>query len=102
DGEEAEDELGKFFPQKGCLVFYLLGGGSDSEGLADPLNCIGENDEADERVAAGFGEDSVFTGGIGVESAGGGGFGGIVDGEASPDAIGVVAHVQGVADEREG
>ena len=39
---------------------------------------------------------------VAVERAGDGGFGGVVDGEAGPDAVGLLAHVQEVADQREG
>ena len=80
----------------------MLCGGAAGEALSHPLDGVGEDDEADEGVAAGLGEYGVLSGGVGVESAGGGGFGGVVDGEAGPEAVGVVAHVEGVADQRKG
>ena len=93
--------LGNLFQRKAALLSScrLRAAG---ETFAYPLDGVGEDDEADEGVTAGFGEDGVLACGVGVERAGGGGFGGVVDGEASPDAIGVIAHVEGVADEREG
>ena len=102
DDEEAEDELGEFLPEEGGFVVELLGGGAAGEAVAHPLDGVGEDDEADEGVAAGLGEDGVLAGGVGVEGSGGGGFGGVVDGEAGPEAVGVVGHVEGVADQREG
>ena len=72
------------------------------ETFARPLDGVGEDDEADQGVAAGLGEDGVLACGVGEECSGGGGFGGVVDGEAGPEAVGVVAHVERVADEREG
>ena len=94
--------LGNFFQRKAALLSSCAGGGAAGEAFACPVDRVGEDDEADEGVAAGLGEDGVLAGGVGVERAGGGGFGGVVDGEAGPEAVGVVAHVQRVADEREG
>ncbi len=52
DEQKAEDEFGKFLPEEGGFV-------SDGLGLAaaGPIDGVGENDEADEGVAAGFDED---------------------------------------------
>ena len=50
----------------------------------------------------GLGQHGDLAGGVGVERAGGGGFGGVVDGEAGPQAVGLVAQVERVADQRKG
>src|SRR6202007_3438331 len=67
-----------------------------------PVDGVGEHDEADEGRARSFREDRDAAGFIAVEGAGDRGLGGVVDGEAGPDAIGLLAHVQGVADGWEG
>ena len=98
DGErhEAEDELGELLPEE--EGFALDAGGLT---LRCPVDRVAENDEADERGARGLGEDGNAAGKVAVEGAGDGGFGGVVDGEAGPDAVGLLAHVEGVSDERE-
>ncbi len=84
-------------PQEGGFV-------ADGFGLAaaGPIDGVGEDDEADEGVASGLGEDSELGGRVGVESAGGGGFGSVIDGETGPDAVCVISKMECVADEREG
>src|SRR5271154_32794 len=96
DEQEAEDELGKLLPEKGCLVadrFCLA--------LAGPVDGVGEHDEADHGVSRGLYEDGEFPGGVGVESACSGGFGGVVHREACPYAVGAVTQVEEMADQRE-
>ncbi len=97
DEEKAQDEFGEFLPEEGGFV-------ADSFGLAlaGPIDGVGKNDEADHGVAGGLGEDGEFAGSVGIESAGGGGFGGVVHGEAGPEAVGLVGEMERVADEREG
>ncbi len=90
DDQEAEDELGEFLPEEGGFVVELFGGGAAGETFADPEDRVAEDNEADEGVAAGLGEDGELAGGVGVEGPGGGGFGGVVDGETGPDAVGVM------------
>ena len=93
--QEAEHELRELVPEKGTLV-------GDPFGLTlpGPVERIAEDDEADAGVAAGLGEDGEFAGGVGIERAGGGGLGGVVDGESGPEAIGVIGHVQHMTDQR--
>lgn len=97
EGYEAEDELGEFLPEEEGFAF-------DAGGLAlrCPVDGVAEDDEADEGGACGLGEDSDAAGEVAVEGSGDGGFGGIVDGEAGPDAIGLLGHVECVADGGEG
>src|SRR5208283_3731614 len=94
---KAEDELGEFLPEEGGFV-------ADSFGLAlaGPVDGVGQNDEADHGVARGFDEDGKFGGGVGIESASGGGFGGVVYGEAGPETVGLIGEMERVTDEREG
>ncbi len=96
DEQKTEDELREFLPKEGGFV-------GDDAGLAAGrvIDGVGEDNEADEGVAGGFDEDGEFSGGVGIECAGGSGFGGVVDGEAGPGAIGVIAEMERVADERE-
>ena len=97
DEQESQHELREFFPEKSSFVADDL-----SLSARCPVDRIGEHDEADEGVAGGLGEDGDFAGGVGVERAGGGCFGGVVDGEAGPESVGFVAQMQRVADERKG
>ena len=83
-------------PEEGDLVGYVLG-----LALAGPVEGVGQDDETDEGIASGFGEDSKFCGGVGIERARSGGFGGVVYGEPGPDAVSVIGEMQGVADQRE-
>src|SRR5713226_3170203 len=93
--QEAENELRKFLPEECGLV-------PDHLGLpaAGPVNRIGEHDEADHRVARGLRENGQFAGRVGVKRTGGSGFGGVVDREPRPQAVGVIAEVQRVANQR--
>ncbi len=87
DEEEAEDEFRELVPEEGGLVVELGAVRGFAEKLAllvGPLDGVEENDEADEGVAAGLGEDGELACGVGVEGSGGGGLGGVVDGEAGP------------------
>jgi hypothetical protein len=95
DQQESQNKFREFLPEEGGFV-------SDGLGLATtgPIDGVGEDDETDESVASGLGEDGELCGGVGIESASGGGFGGIVDGETRPNAIGVIREMEGVADER--
>ena len=65
-----------------------------------PVKSIAEHDEANQRVARCFGQDGYLAGGVGIERAGGGGLCGVVDGQTRPQAVGLVAQMQRVADER--
>ena len=94
--------MGNFCQRKAPCAASCDSGGGVGEAFARPLDGVGEDDESDQRVAAGFGEDGVLACGVGVEGACGGGFGGVVDCESRPEAVGVVGHVQGMADEGEG
>jgi hypothetical protein len=96
DQQEAEDELGEFRPEEGGFVLDLRG-----LALGGPVDGVAKDDEADQGVAAGLGEDGDLAGGVGVERAGRGGLGGVVYGEAGPDAVGMVGEVQRVSDEGE-
>ena len=95
DEEESEDELGELVPEKGGFVLDLCCGSAAGESFARPLDGVGQDDEADESVAAGFGEDGEFSGGVGVEGSGGGCFGGVIDGETGPEAVGAIGHGAG-------
>ena len=97
DEKEAEDELGEFLPEESGFVADGFG-----LALAGPIDGVGENDETDHGVARGFGEDGEFAGGVGIESAGGGGFGGVVHGEAGPETVGLVREMEGMAEEGKG
>ena len=70
--------------------------------LRRPVDRVAEDDEADEGGARGLGEDGPAAGVLPVERAGDDGLGGVVDGEAGPHAVSLLAHVQGVADGGEG
>src|SRR5215472_7503157 len=95
DRDEAEDELGKLLPEKKRLVLHVL-----RLPAAGPVDGVTEDDEADEGGARGFGKDGNAAGFVAVERAGHGGLGGVVDGEAGPDAVTLLAHVERVADGR--
>ena len=69
--------------------------------FAGPVDGVGENDETDQGVARGLGEDGEFGGGVGIKRTGGGGFGGIVYRKTGPDAVGVIGEMEGVADQWE-
>jgi len=97
DGDEPEDELGELLPEEEGLV--LDGGGLS---LGGPVDGVAEDDEAEEGRPRGLGEDGEASGSVAVDGSGDGGFGGVIDGESGPDAVGLLAHVQGVADGREG
>ena len=43
-----------------------------------PVDGVGEDNKADQSVACGLGEDCDLAGGVGVESSGGSGLGGVV------------------------
>ena len=79
-------------------MFCTFGGLS----LRGPVDGVAEDDEADEGAARGLGEDGDVAGGVAVERSGDDGFGGVVDGEAGPHAVRLLAHVKGVADDGEG
>ena len=97
EGYEAEDELGEFLPEEEGFAFYARG-----LALRGPVDRVAQDYEADEGGARGLGEDGDAAGEVAVEGSGDGGFGGVVDGEACPDAEGLLAHVQGVANGGEG
>ena len=65
-----------------------------------PVEGVTENDEADHGVARRLGKNRNFAGSVGIESAGGSGFGGVVYREAGPQAVCFVAQVQRVANQR--
>ena len=94
DEQKAENEFGKLAPEKSALI-------ADVGGLAfgSPVQRVTEHDEADEGVAASLGEHGELAGGVRVQSAGGGNLGGVDDGEAGPQTIGMIAHVQRVTDQ---
>src|SRR5215472_1131932 len=93
DRDEAEDELGKLLPEEERLVLDVL-----RLPAAGPVDGVAEDNEADEGRARGFGEDGDAAGFVTVERAGDGGLGSVVDGEAGPEAVTLLAHVQRVAD----
>ena len=97
DGDEAKDELGELLPEEEAFVLDVRG-----EATRGPVDGIAEDDEADEGGARGLGEDGPAAGFLTVEGAGDEGFGGVVDGEAGPHAVALLAHVEHVADGGEG
>src|ERR1700722_17642535 len=96
DQQEAQDEFGEFLPQEGGFVLYGFG-----LALAGPVDGVGQDYETDHGVAGGLGEDGEFACGVRVEGARGGGFGGVVYGQAGPKTVGVVTEMEPVADQRE-
>ena len=95
DQQEPEHELWKFLPQESGSVgdgFRLT--------LTGPVDGIGEHHETNHRVARGLGEHGKFSGSVGVKCPRGRGFGSVVYGKAGPQAIGVIAEVQPVSDQR--
>jgi len=97
DGEEPEDELGELLPQEECFVFDL-GGLS----LRGPVDGVAQHHEADERRTRGLGEDGPAASLRPEERAGDDGLGRIVDSESGPHSIGLLAHVQQMANGGEG
>src|SRR5262249_22350028 len=75
--QETQHEFRELLPKEGCFV-------ADSLRLAaaGPIERVGEHDKADQGVARGLGEYSEFASRVGVKSASGCGFGGVVHGEA--------------------
>src|SRR5580704_13717585 len=97
DQQEAQDEFGEFLPEEGGFVLYGFG-----LSLAGPVDGVGQDYEANHGVAGGLGQDGEFACGVGVEGTSGGGFGGVVYGQAGPEAVGVVAEMEPMADQRKG
>ncbi len=84
-------------PQEGGLV-------RDQVRLAarGPIESVAEDHESDDGIACCLGKDGDLAGGVGVERTCSGGLRCIVDRESGPHAVGVIAEVQCVANEREG
>src|ERR1700722_14346285 len=95
DQQESQDEFGEFLPEEGGFVFYGFG-----LALTGPVDGVGQNDEDDQGVACGLGEEGKFAGGGGVEGSCGGSFGSVVYRETSPEAVGMIAEMQRVTDQR--
>ncbi len=89
DQQKSQHKLREFAPQELRLV-------ADGLGLAArrPVDGVSEDDEADECVAGGLGQHGDLAGGVGVERSGSSGFRGVVDGEARPEAVGLVAEME--------
>src|SRR3954467_12392559 len=97
DEEEPEYEFGELLPDEQRLVRHFL-----RLAFRRPVDGVGEDDEADHRVARGLGEDGDLAGHVRVHGTGGGGLRGVVHREPRPDPERAVAHVQRVSDERIG
>src|SRR6476646_2402636 len=95
DEKETQDELGKLLPEERGLVANCF-----SLALTGPVDRVCQHNETDHSVARGFHENGQFARGVRVESAGGGCFGGVIDGKSRPNAIGPVSKMQSVANQR--
>ena len=95
--KKSQHELGELLPQERGLVRDLL-----RLAARGPIEGVAEDHESDDGIARGLGKDGDLAGGVGVERACSGGLRGVVDRESGPHAVGVIAEVQRVADEREG
>lgn len=95
DQQETEHELRKLLPEKRGLVRYSPGLAS-----AGPVDRVGKYNEADHGVASCLGQHRKLPRSVRVQRASGGSFGGVVHREAGPQAVGVVAQMEGMADER--
>ena len=69
--------------------------------MIGPVDGVGEHNEADHGIASGLGENGELACRVGIEGTGGSGFGSVVDGQASPEAISAIAEVKPVANQRE-
>src|SRR5262249_30289605 len=94
--QEAQNEFGEFLPQERGLV-----GDGFCLALTGPVNRIGKDDKSDHCVSCGLSQHSQLSGCVGVKRAGCSCFGGIIDGEAGPKTVGVIAEMEPVADQRE-